>query len=254
MSRSRNRSLSFSVGLALLLAAAPAGAGDLFDEIAPSLVKVRAYMGSELLKDASGLMREDFEHGTGFTVEDSLVITAKHTLQSKGVLARSIQCWSNQRGRYEGCSVLYASPTADIAVLWYPGGAKSQLKLRTGDVAPVGALIMAGYPDVSFTRPRMMLTRGNVVAWRTSAPGAAHVPERKNLASSDVLAYPGCSGAPLLASDHTVAGMVVSAIENDEGEWSGETYFVHATDLSIALAVARKSIVTKKGYEFLEPH
>jgi V8-like Glu-specific endopeptidase len=229
-------------------------ASDIFEDVSTSLVKIRAYKGSQVLHDSSGLVREDFEHGTGFTVENSLVVTAKHTVEFNGILSRSIQCWSNERGRYEGCTVVYTSPTSDIAILWYPGMAKPHLKLRNIDTASANPVTMAGYPDLPYARPRLILTRGTITKWSTSAPGATHVQERKNLAVSDVLSYPGCSGAPTFGPDNAVVGMVVSAMENAEGEWTGETYLVHATDIAAALAVARKSIEKKKGYEFLGAH
>jgi len=239
--------------VAALFAVPPSRAADLVDSLAAITVKVRAYKGSTLLKDSSGLVREDFEYGTGFVIEDAIIVTAKHTVVFPEGASHSVQCWSAAKGRYDGCAVISVSPDRDIAFLWYPAAAGKRLRVRDDGREPRGTLFAVGYPDTPYAKPRIMISTGDLLDWTTSAPGAGHVSERRNLAAANLLAFPGCSGAPIVTRDLELVGMIVSILENDEGEWNGASYFVKAADIAAALEAARRAIAQKKGYEFLRP-
>lgn len=245
--------MTWRAALLLIVAAAgEAAAANVFDTLAPSIVRVRAFKGEEILRDGSGLVREDFEYGTGFAAEPSLVVTAKHSVVSKGVPSKSVHCWSPMRKRYEGCTVIYVSPDRDIAVLWYPELQKAHLSFAVATVgAPRDRLLIAGFPDTPYAKPRVVVGEGDLLSWNATAPGGDHVPDRRKLASADAMAFPGSSGGPVLTSKLEVVGMVVSIMENNEGQWTGTTYFLRAEEIRVALDVARKSIQKKKGYEFL---
>lgn len=240
--------------LFLALPATTSRSGDLFETAAASVVKIRAYKGATVLHDSSGLVRDDFEYGTGFVLDKGLVVTAKHTVVVGDGKSRSVECWSRASGRYEGCAVVFLSPDRDIAVLWYPRPMSANLRVRASESVPRASLFVASFPDTPYSQPRLMLTEGNVVEWTASAPGATHLQERKNLALSDVLAFPGCSGAPVITRDMEVVGMVISVLQNDDGEWNGATYFVKSADITAAVVAARQVVAKKKGYEFLDPH
>lgn len=240
------------LAIAITVAATLQGAAsDVFQTLAPSIVRVRSFTGETVLKDGSGLVREDYEYGTGFAVEGSLVVTAKHTVVVGNQNSKAVHCWSPLRRRYEGCTIIYVSPDRDIAVLWYPEQPKSRLALNVTTVAPGQSLFVAGFPDTPYAQPRMVVGQGSLLSWSTSAPGGEHVADRRKLASVDAIAFPGCSGGPVLTEKLEVVGMIVSIMENDEGEWTGITYLVRAEDIRAALDIARKSIQQKKGYEFL---
>lgn len=238
--------LAFTIAAAFQVAAA-----DVFQTLAPSIVRVRSFVGETVLKDGSGLVREDYEYGTGFAVEDSLVVTAKHTVVVDKHQSKAVHCWSPVRKRYEGCTIVYVSPDRDIAVLWYPELPKPRLSLIARAI-PLGvSLIVAGFPDTPYAQPRLVVGQGVLLSWSTAAPGGEHLADRRKLASVDAVAFPGCSGGPVLTEKLDVVGMVVSIMENDEGQWNGTTYLVRAEDIRAALNEARKSIQQKKGYEFL---
>lgn len=240
------------ITLAFMIAAAfHVAAADVFQTLAPSIVRVRALGGETVLKDGSGLVREDYEYGTGFAVEDSLVVTAKHTVVVDNHPSKAVHCWSPIRKRYEGCTIVYVSPDRDIAVLWYPELRNPRLSLSATAVPLGESLIVAGFPDTPYAQPRLVVGQGVLLSWSTAAPGGGHLADRRKLASVDAVAFPGCSGGPVLTETLDVVGMVVSILESDEGEWNGTTYLVRAEEIRAALIVARKSIQQKKGYEFL---
>ena len=244
--------MTWRAALLLTLAVACETAGaNVFETLAPSIVRVRAFKGETILNDGSGLVREDFEYGTGFALEPSLVVTAKHSVIANGVPSRSIHCWSPVRQRYEGCTIVYVSPDRDIAVLWYPELQKAHLSLTASVATTRDRLLIAGFPDTPYAKPRVVIGEGNLLTLNATAPGGEHVPDRRKLASADAMAFPGCSGGPVLTNKLEVVGMVVSIMENSDGQWTGTTYFLRAEEIRAALDIARKSIQKKKGYEFL---
>jgi S1-C subfamily serine protease len=154
--------------------------------------------------------------GTGFLVEDDMVVTAAHVVEGATTITTQID------GKLTGAQVLGVNDRADLALLRLNNASKGHVfTLGTTD-PPVGTEVAAlGFPfgdDLSFTR-------GTVSGLnRTVAGNGGTI---GNLLQTDTPTNPGNSGGPLITVEGAVAGVVSRGwVQRDDTIAAGMEYAV----------------------------
>lgn len=170
--------------------------------------------------------------GSGFIIEDGLVITNAHVVAGVDVPKVRVR----QGDRPARATVVYFDPSTDIALLSVPSLVGGPLPLapdqgRSGDPA-----VVAGFPSSGPYRTEPVRIRTTVRAVGDDIYGQAGV-EREVYAFRGVV-LPGNSGGPLLTPEGDVLGLVFGA--DEEAESTG--YALTANELRAALDAPRDAL------------
>lgn len=146
--------------------------------------------------------------GTGFAVGKGLVLTNAHVVAGTDHVAVRVK----GVGRLHTARVIYFDPATDVAVLRVPGLPAAALPI--GQVARRGTgAVIAGFPGGGKLSVVLAGVRRVDSAAGTDIYGKGRVKRQVYVLLADI--KKGDSGAPLIAADGTVIGMVFASSATD---------------------------------------
>ncbi|MBL8929026.1 MAG: trypsin-like peptidase domain-containing protein [Kineosporiaceae bacterium] len=173
---------------------APATLQDAFEQVSSGVVRL----------EVAGCESDGM--GTGFAIDDQLVVTAAHVVDG-GRLVRAISGTSSR-----SASVLGLDTTADVALLRMVTPVSGHRFAFSQSPARVGDQVAAiGFPQASL----LTFTPGTVngLGRKAVVDGVA----RFGLMEFDAATHPGSSGGPVIRPDGTVVGLVDAGPQAAQG-------------------------------------
>lgn len=205
------------------------------DKAAAGTTAIEAAGPSVLRIDALAIECGRSQEGTGWIVDDGLVVTNAH------VVAGAERVTVTGRSGRVPAEVVAFDPDRDLAVLAarLPGAA-SPLPLG-GELGHGDSAVVAGYPGGGPYRVGAARVRGSVTARGDDIYGTSGVTRELYALRADV--RPGNSGGPLLTPDGEVAGVIFARSMDD----SNTAYALTLDELRPVLAQARQGATVGTG-------
>lgn len=205
------------------------------DNTAAGTAAIEAAGPSILRVDALAIDCGRSQEGTGWVVEQGLVVTNAH------VVAGAERVTVTGRSGRVPAEVIAFDPDRDLAVLSarLPDSA-SPLPLG-GDLGHGDSAVVAGYPGGGPYRVQAARVRGSVTARGDDIYGTSRVTRELYALRADV--RPGNSGGPLLTTDGQVAGVIFARSMDD----SNTAYALTLEELRPVLSQAREGATVGTG-------
>lgn len=205
------------------------------DNAAAGTTAIEAAGPSVLRIDALAIECGRSQEGTGWVVDDGLVVTNAH------VVAGAERVTVTGRSGRVPAEVVAFDPDRDLAVLAarLPGSA-SPLPLG-GELGHGDSAVVAGYPGGGPYQVGAARVRGSVTARGDDIYGTSGVTRELYALRADV--RPGNSGGPLLTPDGEVAGVIFARSMDD----SNTAYALTLDELRPVLAQARQGATVGTG-------
>lgn len=171
--------------------------------------------------------RANSGHGTGFVVDEGLILTAQHVVED----ARHVVVRLPGEAGFFPARVVYADKAKDIAILTVNGKLPVALALN-GEPPRVRSTVFAvGYP-IDATRKQPQSARGIIAGFLDD--GTVQL---------DMALNPGNSGGPIVDEQDAVVGMAIARGDLEQGV-QGIGYAVPVQMLQAALVEAKRRLAT----------
>lgn len=174
-----------------------------------------------------GVARSKAGHGSGFVVDERLVLTAAHVVED----ARHVVVRLPGDGGFFPARVVYADKTKDVALLAVDGTLPPALALTPEPPRVRSTVFAVGYP-IDATRKQPQSARGIIAGFLDD--GTVQV---------DMALNPGNSGGPIVNEQEMVVGMAIARGAVEEGV-QGIGYAVPVQMLQAALVEAKRRLST----------
>ena len=158
----------------------------------------------QIFGEACGRIQE----GSGFVVEEGLVLTNAHVLA--GVARPQVR---DADGRGQDGTVVLFDPELDVALVRVDGALGPQLDLSDSEPPRGAGGVVAGYPGGGTLTGTKAAARRTISAVGRDIYGSGEVQRR--VIELQAAVRPGNSGGPFVLEDGTVAGVVFAASPSD---------------------------------------